>query len=81
MTLLDTNNRASPTVDFLLCIIENIIKDFFPINWQLIEISIDHHEFSPNTGHIIPIKQLKALVLLIFNCLKTQIYNKKYEIK
>lgn len=36
MTLLDTKNRASPTVDFLLCIIENIIKDVFAINESLI---------------------------------------------
>jgi len=36
MTLLNTNNRASPTVDFLLCIIENIMKDVFAINWWLI---------------------------------------------
>ena len=45
MTLLDTNNRASPTVDFLLCIIENIIKDVFAINWWLMcaEIAGDFH--------------------------------------
>ena len=49
--------------------------------YKSIEVSIDHHEFPLNTGHTIPTKKPKVLVFIIFNCLKTKIYNKKYEIK